>query len=578
MLTRQRSTCFLLDQPRVRGSDFVEMLCLIGYPRATDLKGEDFDWLCEGNEEAEIFLSWLCGAVDQGNALNAEQLEAYSTLLASGKPILESEEIQRLYVGRGGNESDWALESVKHLEELEAEVQTLRNLRLHRLHCRNKLESMGFALLHNHHSLEKWEKEEDKNLNRTREGLAGLNTRSNSALAKLRDTASELRELHSAKTAPIIFTSLLDLESYMHLEKTCWEELEDCAKNMLPIKEEEVERERKAQQEVGVEIERMRVVWASQRMQLSLALGTMNGKEEVLSWMNGKEGEQLWDPLSVSSLEREAQSLETEVETLQLQRLPALVCAASLGLCVPAQQGWLHQKHQHLEFVEQSQTPVAEALIHQLARLQCVELGLLAEVREHRKTERLLKCLINEMEKCDLGKRILGPVELRLSSQWLTPIRIDSRDQTAIRLSVILEDPNNQKELFPKYEALQRRGMSLVHELLTLNSRLQGSLPQTRGLEQECDELYQCLCRGTTNLQLREPALTLTFETLSSCVSHFNQWCLDCLRDLERKKLSIQASRLCQERQLYVLFYQESTQLAKMVQDLEKRVEELCLH
>ncbi|KAE8585200.1 hypothetical protein XENTR_v10021244 [Xenopus tropicalis] len=578
MLARQRSTCFLLDPPRVHGSDFVEMLQLIGYPGAADLKGEDFDWLCESNEEAEVFLGWLCGAVDQHNALNAEQLDAYSTLIASEQPILEAEELHSVYVGRGGNEGDWEMEDMKSLEELEAEVQSLRNLRLHRLHSRNKLESLGFVLLHNRLSLEKWEKEEDKLLSRAKEGLAGLNTRSNAALAKLRDMASELGALHCAQSASDLFVSLLDLEGYMRLEETCWGELEESAMRMLPVKKEEVERDRKAQQEIGEEIERMRTVWASQRMQLSLALGTLSGKEEVLSWINGNEAEH-WDPLMIPSLEREAQSLESEVETLQIQRLPASVCGASLGLCIPAHQGWLHMKQDQLTWVEQVQAPVADALIHQLSRLQLVELGLLAEMKEHRQTERLLRGLINEMgiRNSDLGKRILGPMELRLSSQWLTPLRIDSRDQTAVRLSMMLDDPNNQKELFPKYEALQRRGAALVQELMALNNKLHGCLPQTAGLEQECDELHHCLCRGTPNVQLREPILTVSFETLSSSVSQFNQWCLDCLRDLERKKLSIQTSRLYQERQLYVLFYRDLALLTKTVEDLEKRIEELQL-
>eukprot|EP00079_Xenopus_tropicalis_P019707 XP_012809695.1 PREDICTED: HAUS augmin-like complex subunit 3 [Xenopus tropicalis] len=286
-----------------------------------------------------------------------------------------------------------------------------------------------------------------------------------------------------------------------------------------------------------------------------------------------------WDPLMIPSLEREAQSLESEVETLQIQRLPASVCGASLGLCIPAHQGWLHMKQEQLTWVEQVQAPVADALIHQLSRLQLVELGLLAEMKEHRQTERLLRGLINEMgiRNSDLGKRILGPMELRLSSQWLTPLRIDSRDQTAVRLSMMLDDPNNQKELFPKYEALQRRGAALVQELMALNNKLHGCLPQTAGLEQECDELHHCLCRGTPNVQLREPILTVSFETLSSSVSQFNQWCLDCLRDLERKKLSIQTSRLYQERQLYVLFYRDLALLTKTVEDLEKRIEELQL-
>ncbi|KAM4696193.1 HAUS augmin-like complex subunit 3 [Rhinophrynus dorsalis] len=576
MLSRQRSSCLILDPPHIHGSDFVDLLRLIDYPGAGNLKGEDFDWLCEGNEEAELFIGWLCGMVDQRNILSEEQLEAYSALLASGQPLLEVDELQSLYGGGGGYKGDQEQEDMKSMEELEAEVQSLRNLKSHRLHSRNKLESLGLVLLRNHLSLERWEKEEEKILSNTKEGLAMLNSRCNSAFAKLRDITTELGELHSAQTSPAIFLSLLDLEAYMRLEETCWRQVEECAMCMLPIKEEEVELERRAQREMSEDVERMRTAWASQRIQMSLALGTLHGKENVLNWLNGNQDEQ-WDPLQLPSLEREVQNLEAEVEVMQTQRLPALVCEASLGPCLPAHQEWLQVEHQKLMRAEQCQAPVAEALIHQLSRLQLVEMGLLAEMREHRQTEMALRGLKMEMvnRASDLGRRTLGPQEMRLPSQWLTPIRIDSRDKTAVRLSLMLEEPTNQKELFPKYEALQRRGASLVQELMSLSSRLHGPLPQTSSLEQSCEEMLHSLCRGTSNVQLQDQTLTLSFEALSACVSHFNQWCLDCLRDLQRKKLSIQTSRRDKERQLYVLFFQDPALLTSTVQDLEKRVAEL---
>ncbi|XP_075692568.1 HAUS augmin-like complex subunit 3 isoform X2 [Rhinoderma darwinii] len=555
------------------------MLRLIGYPGAQDLKGKDFDWLCEGNEEVEHFLEWLCEMVDQRNALSSEQLEAYDDLLDSGQTLLEADELQHLC--KGGNEEDgeWEMEDMKSMEELESELQSLRMLKAHRLQSRNKTESLGLTLLHNRLSLEKSDKELEKTLSNTKEELSTLNSRCNSTLLRLRDTVTELEQYYSTQSAASIFLSPLDLEGYVRLEDLCWEQVEEHAKGVLPVKEEDLEVQRKARQEMEKESERVRTAWASQRIQLSIALGTLNGYIEVLAWLDGSSREQVWDPLRLPLVEREVQSLEAEVEALQTQRLPGLVCEASLGFCLPAHQAWVETEKQRLSQVDQSQTPVAEAIINQLSRLQLVELGLQVEMREHHQTERDLRGLKVEMGNrlCELGKRIHGQRDLRVSSpQWLTPLRTDSKDHTAVRLSAMLENPSRQKELFPKYEALQRQAASLVQELMSLSSVFHGPLPQTISLEQNCEELHQSLCRGTRNLQLRDPNLLLSFETLSSSVFQFNQCCLDCLRDLECKKLAIQTSYLNQERQFYVLFYQDPPLLASIVEDLEQRVRDLC--
>ncbi|XP_044124845.1 HAUS augmin-like complex subunit 3 [Bufo gargarizans] len=577
-LSRQRSSCFLLEPQRIQGSDFVKMLHLIGYPGAQDLKGEDFDWLCEDNEEVQLFLGWFCEVVDQRNALSSEQIEAYNTLLDSGQPLLEAEELQNLCQVGDKGDGGWEMEDMRSLEELEAELQSLRTLKTHRLQCRNKIESLALTLRRHRLSLEKSEMELEKNLSYTKEELLTLNSRCNSTLLRLGDMVTELGQYHSAQSAASVFLSSLDLEEYIRLEDTCWEQVEENAKEVLPVKEEDLERQRKAQQEMEKESERVRTVWASQRMQLSITLGTQNGNKEALAWLDRRSREQVWDPLHLPLVERELQSLEVEVEALQTQRLPGLVREASFGLCLPAHHGWVQAEKHRLSQVDQSQAPVAEAILNQLSRLQLVELGLQAEMRQHRQTERDLKGLKIEMgnRSCELGKRILGQRDLRVSPQWLTPLRMDSKDHTAVRLSAMMETPSRKKELFPKYEALQRQAASLVQELKSLSGIFHGPLPQTRSLEHDCEELHQSLCRGTRNLQLRDPNLILTLETLLSNVSQFNHWFLDFLRDLERKKLDIQAPYMAQERQLYVLFYRDPSLLASIVQDLEQRVRELC--
>jgi len=41
------------------GKEFVEILTKIGYPKASELNGEDFDWLFESSAD-KSFLEWFC--------------------------------------------------------------------------------------------------------------------------------------------------------------------------------------------------------------------------------------------------------------------------------------------------------------------------------------------------------------------------------------------------------------------------------------------------------------------------------------------------------------------------------------
>ncbi|KAG9470608.1 HAUS augmin-like complex subunit 3 [Eleutherodactylus coqui] len=574
-LSRQRSTCFLLESQRVQGSDFVELLRQIDYPSAKDLKGEDFDWLCEGNEEQE-FLGWLCEMVDQRNVLSDEQLEAYNALLESGQPILEADELENLC--KVCDKGDHELETVelRSIDELEAEVQSLQALKAHRIQSRNKLESFGLTLLHNRLALEKYEKEMEKSFNDKEEELLTLNSKCNSTLQRLGDLITELGQYHSTQSVGKIFLSSLDLDRYTSLEDACWEQVEENGKKMLPVNEEDVEKQRKAQEEMERESERIRRAWASQRMQLSIACGTLNGNKEALAWLNRLFSEQVWDSPPLRITEREVQCLEMEVNTLQKLRLPVLVCEASIGVSLPVHLGWAQAEKHRLSQLVQNQIPVTEAVLGQFSRLQMVKMCLQGEMQIHQFVDQSfqrLKVAIG-CQSSDLGRRIFRQRDLRFSSQRLIPLRVDSKDHTAVRLFAMLEKPSKKKELFPKYDVLQHLAISLVQEIKSLSGICHVPLPQTVGLEYDCEALRQSLCRGTPTIQLRDPNLARALEALLASSSKFAVWFLEFYRDLERKKLSSQTSYVELARRLYVLFFQDPSLMIRAVEDLEQRVKD----
>ncbi|XP_073498569.1 HAUS augmin-like complex subunit 3 [Phyllobates terribilis] len=571
-LSRQHSASFLFEPQRIQGSDFVEMLRLIDFPGVQNLKGADFDWLCESSEEVERFLAWLCEVVDERNVLSREQLEEYNSLLDSGQPILEANELQNLCKNGDKGDVRREKEDMRSLKELEAELQSLRTVKAHFIQSRNKIESLGLTLSQNRISLQKMEKELETSLNKTKKELWTLNQNCNAGLVKLGHGVSELGQCHSIQFPGNIFLSSADIEGYISFEGTYMEKVEDAVKGMLPVKEDELEKQHKSLEK---ESDRLRTSWASQRIELSIALGNLHGNMESMAWLEAHSGEQVWDPLHLPLLEREVQSLEVAVEILQTQRLPLLVCEVSLGLYLTAHNGWIDAEKQRLLKVGRSQAPVAEALLTHLSRLQLLELSLKREMHIHENTERNLRDLKSGLgyKASLIGKRTQR--DPRLSFSWLKPLRMDSKDHTALRLSQMLLNPSRQKELFPKYEALQRQAESDLQDLMSLSVIFQEPLPQTIVLEHDCELLHKSLCRGTRNLQLRDPNLMSAFENLTSSVSRFNQWFLDFFRELEHKKQGIQTSYLEQGRQLYVLFYRDPDLLARIVQDLEQRVADL---
>ncbi|XP_073404830.1 HAUS augmin-like complex subunit 3 [Dendrobates tinctorius] len=571
-LSRQHSASFLFEPQRVQGSDFVEMLRVIGFPGVHNMKGADFDWLCESSEEVQRFLAWFCEVVDERNVLTPEQLEEYSSLLDSGEQILETNEIQNLCKNGDKSDARREKEDIRSLKELEAELQSLQSVKSHFIQSRNKIESLGLTLSQNRISLQKSEKELETSLNKTKRELCTLNQNGNAALERLRLLISELGQCHSMQYPGHIFLSSADIEGYTTFEDACLEKIEDMAKRMLPVKDEHLDKRTKSMEK---ESDQLRTSWASQKIELCICLGYLHGHMESIAWLEAHSGQRVWDPLHLPVLKREVQSLEAAILILQTQRLPSLVCEASLGLYLAAHNEKIDAEKQRLLRVGRSQAPVAEALIGQLSRLQFVELSLQREQQIHQKTERSLREL--KMALADkasaLEKRIQRDPKSLFS--WLKPLRMDSKDHTALRLSQMLLNPSRQKELFPKYEALQRQAESDLKDLMSLSNFFRDPIMQTFLLEHNCELLYKSLCRGTRNMQLRDPTLVLAFESLTSSVSQFNQWILDFFRELEHKKQSIQTSYLKQGRQLYVLFYQDPDLLARIVQDLEQRVADL---
>jgi len=62
------------------GKKFVEALSRLGYPGASELDGDSFDWIFEFDPVLP-FLDWFCEGVQANNRLDPKDIEEYGLLI-----------------------------------------------------------------------------------------------------------------------------------------------------------------------------------------------------------------------------------------------------------------------------------------------------------------------------------------------------------------------------------------------------------------------------------------------------------------------------------------------------------------
>lgn len=205
------------------GNEFVETLKKIGFPKADNLNGEDFDWLFEGIED-ESFLKWFCGNVNEQNVLSERELEAFSVLQKSGKPILEGAALDEALKTCKTSDLKTPRLDDKELEKLEDEVQTLLKLKNLKIQRRNKCQLMASVTSHKSLRLNAKEESATKKLKQSQGILNAVNTKISNELQALTDEVTQLMMFfrHSnlgQGTNPLVFLSQFSLEKYLSQEE-----------------------------------------------------------------------------------------------------------------------------------------------------------------------------------------------------------------------------------------------------------------------------------------------------------------------------------------------------------------------
>ncbi|NWQ78616.1 HAUS3 protein, partial [Columbina picui] len=596
------------------GNDFVETLKKIGYPKADELNGEDFDWLFESSEE-KSFMEWFCGNVNEQCVVSEKELQEFDSLLESGKPILEEsaldEVLKTLKPVASKNSSQEEADKEKERKKLEDELQTLQKFKKLQIHRHNKLQMMISANSQVLQSLKSEEKEAHKDL---KEGLAvftAANNKLSNELQSLIDSAKKLASFFTASDTeegsgshPVFF-SQLSLDKYLSQEEQStaalisylkthsfqgmskWVEnshedsflLADICKEVTCDGSDEICEE-------SIELARLQTAYICaqhQLIQMQAKEESMNSAikcaESMVQSLNDKDtGKQENLDTKISSLNDEISTIKQDISRINNEELLPLLKENARLFTAPVVKSYLDRQIAQQDYYASRQDEICRHLVRQNASFELIELAYEMEMKKHKEICCHLENLVESL------KQSISEVQQRLQviaeqTQHAKPRKtISSNDGFSCRLYQLLEGENKNQQLFKTYESLEQMAQKLKQDCTTAQDQLAASSQEQSlllsKLESDIDTLCDALYRGGNQIQLRSQELTEQFDQLEGDLKKLNRLLMDLLADVKSKRNFLESNKLHQmERNLYVYFFKDQDHLKEMVEKLEQQAE-----
>ncbi|KAM9678347.1 HAUS augmin-like complex subunit 3 isoform 2-T2 [Trichechus inunguis] len=513
------------------GNEFVETLKKIGYPKAGMLNGEDFDWLFETAED-ESFFKWFCGNVNEQNVLSEKELQAFSILQKSGKPILEEAALDEVL--KTCETSDLKTQSVddKELERLEEEVQILQKLKNLKIQRRNKCQLMASVISHKSLRLNAKGEEATKKLKQSQGILNVVNTKISNELHALTDEVAKLMLFYRPSnlgqgTNPMVFLSQFSLEKYLSQEeqstaaltlytkKQFFQGIHEVVESsneenfqLLDIQTPSICDNQEILEERRLEMARLQLAYiCAQHQLIHLKASNLNMKssikwaEENLHSLTSKAvGKENLD-LKISSLSSEILKLEEQITHVKNKSLPAIVKENAQLLNMPVVKGDFDLQIAKQDYYTARQELVLNQLIKQKASFELLHLSYEIELRKHRDIYRQLETVVQELSQSSLmlQRRLEILTDPSVSQQINARNTIDTKDYSTHRLYQLLEGENKKKELFRTHGSLEEAAEKLNQDISLLRDQLAVSAQErssfmsrlNNDVDMLCDALYQ---------------------------------------------------------------------------------------
>nr|XP_010306627.1 PREDICTED: HAUS augmin-like complex subunit 3 [Balearica regulorum gibbericeps] len=591
------------------GNDFVETLKKIGYPKADELNGEDFDWLFELSED-KSFLEWFCGNVNVQNVVSKNELQDFDSLLESGKPILEGnaldEVLKTLKLTDSKNSSQEEEEDEEELKRLEDELQTLQKLKELQIHRHNKLQMMVSANSRMLQTLKSREEEAHKDLKEGLEVFTAANKKLSNELLSLTDAAKKLASFFTASdseqgsSAPPVFFSQLSLDKYLSQEEQSTAALISCIKKhfyqgmsewvekshedsfqLVDISKQVTYDETNEVCEESQELARLHTAYICaqhQLIQMQVKDEIMNSAikcaESILQSLNTGIGKQENLVAKISRLNDEISTIRQEIIQINKELLP-LLKENACHLSAPVVKVYLDCQIAQQDYRASRQDEICRHLVRQKASFELIELAYEMELKKHKEVCCQLENLVESLKQSsnELQERLRVISE---QTQHAKPRNtISSKDGFSCRLYQLLEGENKQ-QLFKTYKNLEKMAQKLKQDCATVQDQLAASSQEQSlllsKLKSDVDTLHDALYRGGNEIQLSSWELTEQFHQLEVDLNKLNQLLMDLIADVKSKRNFLESNKLHQmERNLYVYFFKDEDRLKEMVEKLEQQ-------
>lgn len=590
------------------GKEFVETLKKIGYPKADTLNGEDFDWLFEAGED-QSFLKWFCGNVNEQNVLSEKELEAFSILQRSGKPILEGTALDEVL--RTCKTFDLKTPTLddKEIQKLEDEVQILQKLYNLKIQQRNKYQLMASETSYKSLALNAKQEEATKKLKQSQGFLDAVNTKLSNELQVLTDGVNNLmiffRNSNLGQgTNPMVFLSQFSLEKYisqeeqstaaltLYTKKQFFQGIHEVVETsneenfqLLDIQTQSICDNEEILGERQLEMARLQVAYICAQQQilylkasnLSMKSRIKWAEENLHSLTSEAVGKENLDA-KISSLNREILKLEEQITHMKDKILPAVVKENAQLLNMPVVKGDFDLQIAKQDCYTARQELVLNQLIKQKASFELVQLSYEIELRRHWDTYRQLENLVQQLSQRNvvLCQQLATLTDPSASEQLNSRTPINTKDYSSHRLYQLLEGDNKKKELFITHEHLEEVAEKLKQDLSLIQNHLAVSTQEQffflSKLNNDVDMLCDALYHGGNQLLLCDQELMEHVHQVESKLNKLNHLLTDILADVKTKRKILATNKLHQvERELYVYFFKDEDYLKDVVENLENQ-------
>ncbi|XP_031196896.1 HAUS augmin-like complex subunit 3 [Mastomys coucha] len=592
-----------------RGNEFVETLKKIGYPKADILNGEDFDWLFDAVED-ESFLKWFCGNVNEQNVLSEKELEAFSDLQRSGKPILEGTALDEVLRTCKTFDLKTCKVDDKEIQNLEDEVQTLHKLSNLKIQRRNKYQLMTSETSYKSLALNAKQEEATKKLKQKQRFLDSLNTKLSNELQGLTEGINNLMMFFrnsnlSERTNPKVFLSQFSLGKYisqeeqstaaltLYTKKQFFQGMHEVVESsneenfqLLDIQTPSICDNEEILGERRLEMARLQMACiCAQRQIIYLKTSNLSMKSSI-KWAeenlhrltNEVIGKENLD-VEISSLNSEILKLEEQITHIKDKILPPLVKENAQLLNMPVVKGDFDLQIAKQDYYTARQELVLNELIKQKASFELVQLSYEIELRKHWDTYRQLESLVQQLSQQNtvLCQHLALLTDLSVSEQLTSRTPISTKDHSTHRLYQLLEGDNKKKDLLITHEHLEevaeklKQDVSLIQDQLTVST--QEHFVFLSKLNNDVDMFCDALYHGGNQLLLCDQELMEHFHQVESQLNKLNHLLTEILADVKTKRRILTTNKLHQvERELYVYFFKDEDYLKDVVENLENQL------